>query len=1084
MRPALRRLATPLVLAIVLPAGLVAQGTRLLRQPTVSTTQVAFAYAGDIWVVAREGGDARRLTSYPGVEANPTFSPDGQWVAFTGGYAGNPDVYVVSVQGGAPRRLTWHPGGDVVRGWSVDGKSVLFISYRRNPRLGRGQLWSVPVDGGLERQLPLPAVNRAALSPDGRQVAYEEISQWDVEWRNYRGGQNRPIQVFNLADSTSSALPWDRSKDTWPVWLGNAIYFISDRDFAGNVWRYDPGTKQLTQVTHYKDFDVKTMASGGGVVVYEQAGFLHLYDPASNQDRQLVINARGDLPWAEPRWTDVTPLATAVSLSPTGARAVIEARGEIFTVPAEKGDVRNLTRSPGAADRAPAWSPDGRRVAWFSDASGEYRLVIGSQDGLNQPREIRLDHPTFYYDPTWSPDGKYLAFTDAGRNLLLADVASGQVTRVDGDNYAHPDRTLVPVWSPDSRWVAYAKRLTSQFRALMVYSVADKKVRQLTDGLSDASDPAWDTGGKYLYFLASTDYGLGSGWLDLSSYDRHVRRAVYLAVLAADTPSPLLPESDEEKGQADSTAAKDSTTTATDSVPAKVTVRIDFDGLGQRVLDLDMPVRSYTSLSASLPGVLFVAEAVENEPGVNLHRYDLKKRRADDFLPGVSLFSISRDGKKLLYRAGETWGIVSTDPGAKVGDGKIGVALRMRVDPRAEWQQIWHEAWRFERDYLYVPNLHGADWSAVDRMYSPWLQSLGHRADLTYLLDLLGGELTLGHTFTGGGDLPPVDTANVGLLGADLAEVGGRYRITRIYNGEEWNPGLRAPLRAPGVKARSGDYILEVNGAELRAPTNPYQAFEGLAGKQTVLRLNDRPVREGSWTVTVVPVDNDAELRTQAWVEDNRRLVDSLSQGRLAYVWLPNTAEDGYAYFNRYYFAQQNREGVILDERYNGGGYIADYFVDILNRQLRGYFNNPVADRRPWTEPITGIFGPKVMLINEMAGSGGDMLPYLFRHMKLGPLVGKRTWGGLVGIWDVPSLIDGGGITAPRGGFFDLEGQWSVENDGIPPDIEVEQTPRQVILGHDPQLERAVTEAMRLLQAAPVRLRSEPAPPVRVRRPQ
>ena len=1041
-------------------------------------------YAGDIWIAPRDGGDARRLTSYPGIESSPAFSPDGKWIAFSGNYAGNADVYVVSVDGGTPKRLTWHPGADLVRGWTPNGKAVVFASGRQNPRLDGLRFWSVPVAGGYEQPLPFPQANHGMLSPDGTRVVYERVSQWDYEWRNYRGGQNRPIEVFSFADSSVRKLPWDGSKDIWPVWLGDAIYFISDRDWAGNVWRFEPASNKLTQVTHYKDFDVKTLSAGGGVLVYEQAGFLHLYDPASGRDRQLGITARGDLPWAEPRWTDVASSATAVSLSPTGMRAVVEARGEIFTIPAEKGDVRNLTRSPGAADRAPAWSPDGRQVAWFSDASGGYRLMIGAQDGLTAPREIKLDKPTFYYDPAWSPDGKYLAFTDAGRVLWLVEIASGKATRLDGDTYAHPDRTLVPVWSPDSRWIAYAKRLTTQFRTLMVYSMADRKPHQLTDGLSDAGSPAWDPSGKYLYFLASTDYGLGSGWLDMSSYDRHVRSAVYMAVLDKDTPTPLLPESDEEAGMPDSTPPQDSITTETDTVPARVTVSIDFDHLGQRVLDLGMPVRAYAGLKVGLPGVVFVAEGVEQEPGFKLHRFDLKKRKADEFLSGVTLYSVSRDGKKLLYRAGDQWGIVGTDTPVKPGDGKIAVELRMRLDPRAEWRQIWHEAWRFERDYLYVPNLHGADWNAVDRMYTPWLEHVGHRIDLTYLLDLLGGELTLGHTFTGGGDLPPVDTAKVGLLGADLVLAGDRYRLGRIYDGEAWNPGLTAPLRAPGVKARQGDYLLEVNGTELKAPANPYSLFEGTAGRQTVLRLNDTPSRDGSWTITVVPTATDTELRIHTWVEDNRRFVDSASGGKLAYVWIPDTDVEGYTNFNRYYFAQQDRQGVVLDERFNHGGYIADYFVDLLTRRLRGYFNNPVAERRPWTEPITGIFGPKVMVINEMAGSGGDMLPYLFRHMKLGPLVGTRTWGGLVGIWDVPNLVDGGGITAPRGGFFDLEGKWAVENEGIPPDIVVEQDPRQLLLGRDPQLERAVAEAMRLLKENPVKLLPEPAPPVRVRRPQ
>lgn len=1083
MGKALKCVGGILALAPLLPpSSLAAQGTRVLREPTVSVTQVAFAYAGDIWTADRSGGDARRVTSYPGVESNPHFSPDGKLIAFTGEYAGNADVYVVDAAGGEPRRLTWHPGQDLVRGWTPDGQAVVFATDRDNPRLDRTRFWSVPVSGGFEQPLPLPQANHGMLAPDGRRIVVEQVTQWDIEWRNYRGGQNQPIRIFSFADSSVVKLPWEGSKDTWPVWLGNAIYFISDRDWGANVWRYDLATAALTQITHYRDFDVKTLGAGGGVLVYEEAGYLHLYDPASGKDQQLVVNVRGDLPWAEPRWIDAARYADAVSLSPTGKRALIGARGEIFTVPAEKGDVRNLTRSPGAADRAPVWSPDGKRIAWFSDASGEYRLMIGTQEGLEPPREIRLEKATFYYDPAWSPDGKYLAFTDAGRNLWVVDVARGVTTRADGDNYAHPERTLVPVWSPDSRWIAYAKRLPTQFRALMVYSLTDRKARQLTDGLSDAGNPTWDASGKYLYFLASTEYGLGSGWLDLSSYDRRNRQAVYLAVLAADTPSPLLPESDEEPASPDSTARADSAGKkggAADSVR----VRIDFDGLGRRVIDLGLPVRAYTGLQAGAAGVLFVSEAIENQPGVTLHRYDLKKRKAEPFLTGVSLFSLSKDGKKLLYRAQDQWGIVGTEQPAKPGDGKITVALQMRLEPRAEWRQIFHEAWRFERDYLYVPNLNGADWNGVYAMYAPWIEHVGHRSDLTYILDLLGGELTLGHTFTGGGDYPPVDTVAVGLLGADLDAVGSRYRLARIYDGEEWNPGLRAPLRAPGVKARRGDYLLAVNGADLTTATNLYRAFEGTAGRQTVLRLNDRPSADGSWTVTVVPVPSEVQLRIQAWVEDNRRLVDSLSEGRLAYVWLPNTAEDGYTYFNRYYFAQQNRQGVVLDERFNHGGYIADYFVDLLGRQLRGYFNNPVADRKPWTEPLTGIFGPKVLLVNEMAGSGGDMLPYLFRMMKLGPLVGARTWGGLVGIWDVPGLIDGGGITAPRGGFFNVDGQWDVENQGVAPDIAVEPTPKELLTGHDPQLERGIAEALRLLEANPVRLRPEPAPPVRVRRP-
>jgi tricorn protease len=1049
-----------------------AQGTRLLRQPTVSSTQVAFVYAGDIWVAPRAGGDARRLTSFPGIESNPHFSPDGKQVAFSAQYGGNVDLYVVDAGGGEPRRLTWHPAPDIARGWTPDGQRILLASAAMHaPSVGVQQLWTISATGGVPERLPLPDAARGMYSPDGRRLVYEKVTRWDVEWRNYRGGQTHPVTIYTLATQAVDTLPWQGTVDVWPVWSGDAIYFLSDRDWAGNVWKYDLATKQLTQLTHYKDFDVKTLAAGGGVLAYEQAGYLHVLDPATGTDRQLEITCRGDLPWAQPRWVNAAPWIEAASLSPTGARALFAARGEIFSVPAEKGDPRNLTRTPGAADRTPVWSPDGKQVAWFSDASGEYRLLIGTQDGLTPPRDVVFEHPTFFHTASWSPDGKYLALTDEGLHLLLVEVATGTVSRIDGDSYAHPERTFEPAWSPDSKWLAYAKRLPSQFHVLMGYSLADRRALQLTDGLSDAVSPAWDASGKYLYFLASTDFGLSSGWLDLTSYDRRTRRGVYLMVLAADMPSPLLPESDEE--------ARDSAKTDT----AKAQVRIDRAGLSQRILDLGMPVRPYTALAAGAAGVLFVSEAVENQPGFTLHRYDMKKRKAESFVSPVSLFSLSRDGKKLLYRSGETWIITGTDAPPKPGDGKITVDLRMQLEPRAEWRQIFREAWRYERDYLYVPNHHGADWDKVYAMYEPWLAHVSHRSDLTYLLDLLGGELSLGHTFVFGGDTPAIDTVKIGLLGADFAVDQGRYRLRRIYTGENWNPGLRAPLSAPGVKARTGDYLLAVNGAELKPPTSPYAALEGTAGRQTVLRLSDRPTLEGSWTVTVVPVENEGELRTRAWVEDNRRFVDSMSGGRLAYVWLPNTAEGGYEYFNRYYFAQQDRQGVILDERFNGGGYIADYFVDLLARKLRGYFNNPVGERRPWTEPLTGIFGPKVMLINEYAGSGGDMLPYLFREMELGPLVGTRTWGGLVGIWDVPGLIDGGYITAPRGGFFDPQGRWDVENVGVAPDIEVAQTPALTAQGRDPQLERAVQEALRLLAANPVKRIAEPAPPVRVRRP-
>jgi tricorn protease len=530
-------------------------------------------------------------------------------------------------------------------------------------------------------------------------------------------------------------------------------------------------------------------------------------------------------------------------------------------------------------------------------------------------------------------------------------------------------------------------------------------------------------------------------------------------------------------------------------------LQIDFAGIGNRIVALNVPRRNYTSLVAGAEGTIFYGEAVPNQQGVTVHRYALEERKAQPFLVGVQFYTLSADGKKLLYRAGgggpggpggpggrgaATWGIVDATArtAPKVGDGRLNTsALRMRVDPRAEWRQMFVEGWRFQRDFLYVPNTHGADWQQVRAMYEPWVEHVRHRSDLTYLLDVMGAELSVGHSFVRGGDLPDIDEVSVGLLGADLEIHEGRYRIKRIYRGDPWTPEMRAPLAAPGLRVAEGDYILEVNGVELRAPENPYRLFENTANRQTLLRVNRRPTREGSWVITVVPVASESGLRTHAWVEENRRKVDELSGGRLAYVWLPNTAQGGYTSFNREYFAQQDKQGAVIDERFNSGGSAADYIVDIMARRLHGYFNNAVADRRPFTSPGAGIWGPKVMIVNEMAGSGGDLLPYMFRFLGIGPLVGTRTWGGLVGTWDTPPLIDGGVMIAPRGGFFNLDGEWDVENEGVAPDIEVEMTPAEVIAGRDPQLEAAVKEALRLLEANPVRLREEPPPPNKWRRP-
>jgi tricorn protease len=1113
--------------------------TRLLRMPTVSSSQIAFAYANNIWVVPRGGGSARRLTSFQGQTSNPHFSPDGRAIAFSGEYAGNFDVYVVPADGGEPRRLTWHPGADLVEGWTPDGKSILFSSNRATwAPSGAPRFWTVSAEGGVEQPMPLPRAYQGKISPDGTHIAYRMNNSWDEERRNYRGGQNRPIWIVDLKTYDLVSPPWTDSKDVDPVWIDDSVYFISDRDGVANVWSYDTNGKKLTQVTKFTDFDVKALDSGAGTVVFEQAGYVHELDPKSGKEKIVNITAMGDFPWMMPNWEDVTNRVTNMALSPTGKRVVVEARGEIFTIPAEKGDIRNLTNSSGSAERDPAWSPDGKFVSYFSDKSGEYKLVIEAQDGLTPPRELTLKNPTHYYTPSWSPDSKKILFTDTNLKVWVVDVATGDAKIVGQDPWMVPARTLNPTWSPDSKWVAYASRLRSLHHAIFISNAETGESKQVTDGLADAVWPTWDASGKYLWFLASTDFGLRSQWLDMTSYDHETNFGLYFAVLKKGDPSPLLPESDEDRGVGTGTrrpqpglcdtpagggGGSDTGAAAGDGEgqpgPARrprgpVTVQIDFDGLQQRIVSVPgVPERQYADLQAGVDGSVFFLEPSRDGgggqgggPGAaanELMRYRLCDRRAGTFASNVAAYEISADRRKLVYRAAAGGGqggpggggfgappppqlfLVDADrTPPQPGSGRLNVSLRMYLEPKEEFKQIFDEGWRNQRDYLYVPNMHGADWPKMKQMYGQLLPYVMHRADLNYLLDMMGAEIAIGHSYVRGGDMPSVPQQVAGLLGADFTIENGRYRVARIYDNESWNPDLRSPLATPGATVNTGEYILAINGVELHGSDNIYRLLDGTANRQTTLTVNSTPTIEGARTVVVLPVANEQGLRTRAWVESNRRLVEKLSDGQLAYVYLPNTGQPGYSSFNRYYFSQQDKKGVVVDERFNGGGSAADYIIDVLQRDFDGYFNNVAGERYPFTSPSAGIWGPKVMIINEMAGSGGDLMPYMFRRRKIGPLVGKRTWGGLVHTADTPPFIDGGSMIAPRGGFFARDMKWAVENEGVAPDIDIENWPKDVVAGHDPQLERAVQEAMRLLRERPVdRSAKEPSPPTWGKRP-
>lgn len=1058
------------IVCIALPTVLSAQDTRLLRQPDVSDSHVVFAYGADLWIADLNGGVARRLTSTPAVESDPHFSPDGRWIAFTSNRSGTAAVYVVPIEGGVPVRLTWYPAGSYVRGWTPDGGRVLYASSRETAPSGYNRLWTVSHDGGPSELLPAPWGNDGSYSSDGGRIVVDRMSRWDEEWRNYRGGQNGPLTILNLSDLSEVHLPNERTTDIHPVWMGDRVYFLSDRDWAMNVWVYDLTSQQVLQVTRFRDADVKWLSGKNEMLVIEQDGWIHLLDPATGETDRLSITVRGDFPWAGTRWEDVSDRARSASLSATGQRALFEARGEIFTVPAEQGDARNLSRSAGAADRAPIWSPEGDSIAWFSDDGDGYELFITPQDGMGEPRRISIGESKMAWEPTWSPDGSRIAFVDDDVRVRVVNVETGRIRTVDvgGNNVERGGMGLT--WSPDSKWLAYARTFSNNLRRIVVWSVDSDDATPITDKMADASSPAWDRDGRHMYFLASTNVALASGWANTSSMQADPTYAAYVSVLRSDDPSPFPPESDEEptddEGGEEEESEEADEAEADSGAEVDSLVRIDFDGIERRIIALPMPVRNYRMMVAGPEGSVFIGEYASGSPGMTVQEFTLEDRETEEFVSGASQVAVSADGKKMLFRTGSRWRIVGT--GSKPGnsDGALTVALRMRLDRMEEWSQMFQEAWRYQRDFFYDPGMHGNDWDAVWRRYEPLLPFVRHRSDLNYILDQVNGELSVGHSFVFGGDMPPVDTSRVGLLGADFAIDRGRWRIERIYVFESWNPDLSAPLDRPGLNVSEGHYLVGVEGQEFTAADDPYRLLDGTSGRQTVLHINDEPSMEGSWTVTVEPIRSEGALRQRAWVEDNRRRVDELSGGRLAYVWVPNTGGPGVVSFDRYLFAQQDKLGAVIDERFNGGGLLDDYMVDLMTRELRAAVTNEVPNGAPFRLPA-GVLGPKVLLINQRAGSGGDFFPWVFRQQQAGPLIGKRTWGGLVKSSVHYSLIDGGALTAPDNAVFDpINNQWIAENEGVPPDIEVELDARTVAEGRDPQLERAVEEALRLVEEA------------------
>ncbi len=1053
------------------------QGTRLLRQPSISATHLTFIYGADVWLSDLNGGNIQRITSTPAVESNPHLSPDGKWIAFSSNRSGATAVYVVPIGGGAPTRLTWYPSVSLVRGWSPDGTHIIYATARDAAPAGFDRLWTVPAAGGPSTMLTKQWSTDGSYAPDGKQIVIDRMDRWDVEWRNYRGGQNTPLVILNIADQTERLLPHESTFDIQPHWLGNQIFFLSDRDWTSNIWSFNTSTNELRQVTKFTGSDVKWLDGFGNTLIFERDGFLFTSDLNGGQVKQLPILVQGDFPWAETRWEDVTGSAKSVSISPTGKRILLESRGEIFTVPVENGDFRNLTTTSNAADREPIWSPKGNEIAWFSDAGGKgYNLMIAAQDGMAKPRSISIGESKMAWEPTWSPNGKMIAFTDDDVRVRVLDVATGAVKTVDvgGANIERGGMGLN--WSPDSQWLAYSKTGSNNFRRVMVWSSKDNSTHPLTNAFADAFSPVWDRDSHHMYFLASTDLALGSGWANTSAISSDPSYSIYVINLQSKDLSPFKPKSDEESiaeekktevdpKAASKKAAEKKTEETKDSKPKEPeAVAIDFDQIDRRTIALSLPKANYQVLLAGPAGSLFIGERKPGAGSLTIQKYTLEKAEAKEFIGGVAQASVSNDGTKLLGQVNGSWKVMSTSGPSGADGTNVKVSLRMNLNRGEEWMQMFEEAWRYERDYFYDPNIHGRDWNDVHNRYAPLVPYIRHRSDLSYILDQVNGELSVGHSFVFGGDFPKVDDSMMGLLGADLVAENKRWKIARIYTTESWNPELSSPLDRPGIKVQEGNYLVGVNGRELTDASDPYQFLDGTLDVQTVLHINKTPEFAGAWTEVVKPIRSEDNLRQRAWVEDNRRMVDKLSGGKLAYVWVPNTGGGGFVSFNRYFFAQQDKLGLVVDERFNGGGLLDDYMVDLMNRRLRAAITNEVPGGMAFKLPA-GILGPKVLLINELAGSGGDFFPWVFRQQKTGPLIGARTWGGLVKSSVHYALVDGGALTAPDNAVFDpINNKWIAENEGIAPDIEVRQDAVSLSKGIDPQLERAVKEALKLLE--------------------
>jgi len=1078
---------------------------RLMRFPDVHGDKIVFMYGGDLWLVSTQGGVARRLTTSPGLELFPHFSPDGKWIAFTGQYDGNFNVYVMPSEGGEPRQLTFlpdiqpmpermGPNNEVIT-WTPDSKSIVFLSRRNTFNDWFGRLFTVPVEGGLPVQLPIDKGGLTSFSPDGKRIAYNRIFRNFRTWKRYTGGMAQSIWIYDFAANHEEKITDWEGTNTYPMWRGDTIFFGSDRgtDHRVNLYDYDLKSKQTRQLTHFADYDVDWPSLGGDQIVFENAGYLYLYDIASGKEHKLTIDLPGDRDQARRRWTDVSSLVTDFDIAPDGNRAVIAARGDVFTVPAKHGSIRNLTSTPGIREQGVAWSPDGKWIAYLSDRTGEQEIYLMPQDGMGKEVRVTSDGKVFRFPPEWSPDSKKLLFADKDLRLYYVDIEAKKPVLIDQAKYAEINDYA---WSSDSNWVAYSKQDFNTNRFIELYSLATGKITSVTDSFTSSANPVFDPGGKYLYFISARDYNEVLGVYDAEFSNPKAIR-VYAVTLSASEPSPFAPQSDEVAIKSEvagasagagtaQTESKKSPEDEKKSAAENKPMKVDLDGIENRVVALPIPPGVITQLGAAKDEVIYLSQPISGLSGPlpgeasAIHVFDLKGREDKVLLTPANGFAVSADGKKLLYAAdNHQFGILDTTPPGSPhhpGDSALDLSgMKLEVDPKAEWKEMFDEVWRQERDYFFEASMNGVDWAKVRDKYAVLLPYVADRYDLTLLLGDMIGELSNSHTYVGGGDLPDLHPVNVGLLGVDFEadKASGFYRIKKIYPGQNWDARRRSPLTEPGVQVSEGSYLLAVNGHALRVPQNPYELFVNTAGQNVTLAVNAQPSETGAHNVVVQPVSSEFHLRELDWIDTNRKKVDAATKGKVGYVYIPDMGADGLNEFVRQFFPQIRKEGLIFDVRYNGGGFVDQIILERLRRVLAGMSSARNFAPSPVNDPVFN--GSMACITNEYAASDGDFFTYFFKWYKLGPVIGMRTWGGVRGIRGEIPLMDGGYITRPEFALYDLNSQWLIENHGVEPDIVVDNLPSEVMAGHDPQLEKAIEVVMKDIQEHPRKL--PPVPP-------